>query len=107
MRHGPPGSEPVLSGPSLRQAIRESVRRHLDLNTYQVFVFGSESSGVADRRSDIDIGILGPRSVPGVIMQRIRAELDGLRTLRPFDVVDLTSVEESFKAHALEHADRL
>jgi hypothetical protein len=40
-------------------------------------------------------------------MQRIGAALDRLRTLRPFDVIDFASVDESFKAEALEHAERL
>jgi hypothetical protein len=40
-------------------------------------------------------------------MQRIRDDLETLRTLRQFDVVDLTMVDESFKAEALKHAERL
>lgn len=100
-------SRPVLAGNSLRQAIRESVRKFLDLERYQLFIFGSEALGVADRRSDIDVGILGPEPVPGAVMQRIREELETLRTLRPFDVVDFSRVDPSFKAEALEHAERL
>lgn len=100
-------SPPVLAGDALRRAIRESVRKVLDLDRHQLFIFGSEASGVADRRSDIDIGILGPEKVPGDLMQRIREELDTLRTLRSFDVVDFSSVDESFKTEALEHAERL
>ena len=100
-------SSPVLAGEALRRAIRESVGKFLDLERYQLFVFGSEASGVADRRSDIDIGIVGPRPVPGATLQRIRQELDTLRTLRSFDVVDFASADESFRAEALEHAERL
>ena len=98
---------PALTGNALRAAIRESVARFLDLNIYQLFIFGSEASGVADRRSDIDIGILGPEPVSGAVMQQIREDLETLRTLRPFDVVDFSRVHESFKAEALEHAERL
>ena len=100
-------STSILAGRQLREAIGDVVRKCLDLDRYQLFVFGSEASGVADRRSDIDIGILGPQTVPGPIMQAIRDELDTLRTLRAFDVVDLRSVDESFKLNALEHAERL
>jgi predicted nucleotidyltransferase len=107
MRSSDLHSPPVLSGSALRGAIRESVRACLDLERYQLFIFGSEASGVADRRSDIDIGILGPQPVPGAVMQRIRQDLDTLRTLRSFDVVDLSIVDESFRAEALEHAERL
>ena len=100
-------SLPALAGNSLRVAIRESIQKFLDLNIYEVFIFGSEASGIADRRSDIDIGILGPEPVSGSVMQRIRDDLETLRTLRTFDVVDFNRVDESFKAEALEHAERL
>lgn len=100
-------SSPVLAGDALRQAIRKSVGKYLDLDGHQLFIFGSEASGVADRRSDIDIGILGPQPVPGAVMQRIRHELEDLRTLRTFDVVDFSSADESFRTEALEHAERL
>jgi len=100
-------STAVLSGDSLRRAIRESVQRYLDLEHYELFLFGSEASGAADRRSDIDIGILGPHPVSGVVIQRIRQQLETLRTLRPFDVVDFHAVDESFKVEALKHAERL
>jgi predicted nucleotidyltransferase len=100
-------SAPVLEGHTLRVAIRETVQKFLDLNIYELFIFGSEALGIADRCSDIDVGILGPQPVSGAVMQRIREDLDTLRTLRPFDVVDFNRVDESFKAEALEHAERL
>ena len=100
-------SRPVLADASLRRAIKGSVAKFLDLNRYQLFIFGSEASGVADRCSDIDIGILGPQPISGAVMQHIRQDLETLRTLRPFDVVDFSSVDESFKREALEHAERL
>lgn len=98
---------PVLAGAALRQAIREAVRPSLDLDRFQLFIFGSEASGVADRRSDIDVGLLGPQPVPGAIMQQIRERLESLRTLRPFDVVDLAAVDEAFRTEALGHAERI
>ena len=107
MKPGRLHSRPVLAGLSLRRAIRECVHKVLDLERYELFVFGSEASGVADRRSDIDIGILGPQPIPGAVMQHIREELETLRTLRAFDVVDFSSVDESLKAEALAHAERL
>ncbi|MGE0447692.1 MAG: nucleotidyltransferase family protein [Vicinamibacterales bacterium] len=79
----------------------------LDLEHYQLFVFGSEVSGRADRSSDIDVGILGAERVPAAVVQEIRERLEALPTLRPFDVVDLTTVDEAFRAEALAHAERL
>ena len=100
-------SPPPLAGRALRDAIRDVVQRRLDLDRYHLFVFGSEASGGADRCSDIDIGILGPEPVTGAVMQAIRDDLETLRTLRSFDLVDLRHVDELFKAKALEHAERL
>ena len=105
----PPKSErrPVLRGDSLRRAIRETIARFVDLKLYEVFIFGSEARADRSDRSDIDIGILGPQPIPGFVMEQIRAELERLRTLRAFDVVDFTKVDESFKSVALQNVERL
>lgn len=100
-------SLPVLEGHDLRQAIRGVIGKFIDFERYDVFIFGSEASGVAGSRSDIDIGILGPGPVPGAVMQQIRDELENLRTLRGFDLVDFARVDESFRTEALQHVDRL
>ncbi len=97
----------MLQGESLRGAIRAIVERHLDLDRYRVFLFGSESTRTAVLASDIDIGILGDEPVPGRVMESIREELERLRTLRTFDLVDFFSVEDSFRSAALKHAERL
>ncbi len=101
------GREPALEGGALRRAIRDSVHRHLDLGNHQIFLFGSEATGAAGRTSDIDVGILGPQPVPGSVVERIRQELDTLRTLRTFDVIDFSRVDDAFKSAALAHAERL
>jgi uncharacterized protein len=97
----------VLDGKDLHAAIGEVVGRHLDLSRYHLFLFGSEINGTAIRGSDVDIGILGEESVPGRIMERIRADLESLRTLRRFDVVDLLGVDVSFRRVALRNAEKL
>lgn len=99
--------EPALSGDALRRAVRESVGKHVDLSCYQVFLFGSEATHTSDRASDIDVGVLGPSPIPGAVVERIRQELQQLRTLRVFDVVDFCGVDSSFRVQALEHAERL
>lgn len=100
-------TSPPLSGLALRAAIRNVVQPLLDLDRHQLFLFGSEASGLASRTSDIDIGVLGPDPVPGAVVQQIRERLDTLRTLRRFDVVDFGTVDEAFRTHALQHAERL
>lgn len=57
--------------------------------------------------SDWDIGIIGPEPVRGAILEELREELEELRTLHCFDVVDLTSTPAGFQSAALASAVRL
>ena len=98
---------PALAGIALRRAIREAVRPILDLDRYQLFLFGSEVLGAADRRSDIDVGILGAAPLSGALVQQLQERLEALWTLRSFDVVDLGAVDDAFRTEALDHAERL
>ena len=107
MGHEQKSRSPALHGESLRRAIRETMARFVDLNSHEIFIFGSEARSDRDDRSDIDVGILGPHPIPGFVMERIREELERLRTLRTFDVVDFAKVDESFKAVALQNVERL
>ena len=91
----------------LRKAVREAVAKHLDLQVYELFIFGSEATGIASPRSDIDIGIQGPQPLAKATIQRIRDELETIRTLRVFEVVDLNSTDPSFRQEALRHAERI
>lgn len=50
------------------------MQKHLDLNKYRVFVFGSRVTGKSSERSDIDIGIDGATAVSAVIMESIKFE---------------------------------
>jgi predicted nucleotidyltransferase len=97
----------VLEGKELRAAINEVVSRHLDRRCFSVFLFGSESTGTAMAGSDIDIGILGNEPVPGRTMERIRAGLEELRTLRRFDVIDFFVADRSFRNMVLKDAEKL
>lgn len=92
---------------NLRAAIRNTAGKYLDLGKYRVFLFGSQSSGTAVRGSDIDVGILGDEPVPGRTIERIRGDLEALRTLRGFDVVDFFGASEAFRAAALKYAQEL
>jgi predicted nucleotidyltransferase len=96
-----------LTGAALRQAIRQAAGKHLDLEAYELFVFGSEASGSGTIRSDIDIGIRGPRPLSKATLLRIREELEKLRTLRVFDVVDFTTADPSFTEVALQKIEKI
>ena len=89
------------------EAIAAILRRHLPSGEYRAVLFGSRATGQARIGSDWDIGILGPQPLRSATMQAIRDELDELRTLHSFDVVDLTTVPDSFRAIALQQAVNL
>lgn len=78
-------------------------RRRLP-KTYRTVLFGSWAKGTATKTSDIDIGIVGSRSVPLVVMHAIREDLESIRTLRKIELVDLQRTSKSFKKKVLEHA---
>ena len=98
---------PALSGESLRHAIRDSVAKFLDLRANNLFIFGSEAGRGETSRSDIDIGIEGPQAIPATVLRQIRDELENLRTLRTFDVVDFRRVDERFRTVALQNVEKL
>lgn len=73
------------------------IRRHLSDPAYHVFLFGSRATGKAGERSDIDLGIEGPRPVPRPALTAIQDELEEAPTLYSFDVVDFARVPEKFR----------
>ena len=74
---------------------------------YQAVLFGSRATGHARPRSDWDIGLLGPTALRGAIVEHIREELEEMRTLHSFDVVDLNTVPDFFRKAALKKVVRL
>lgn len=91
----------------LKKEIINIVSRYLDLKNYRVFFFGSRVRGDNFPRSDIDIGIQGPKEIPPDIKFKIQDEIDRLPTLYRFDLVDFRNTEENFKKLALKHIEYL
>jgi predicted nucleotidyltransferase len=83
------------------------VRRRLPDEEFRVLLFGSWARGDAQERSDIDVGILGPRAVDDMILLRIKGEIRAIPTLRRIDVVDLNKTDESFREEVLSYAKSL
>jgi predicted nucleotidyltransferase len=73
------------------------VRRHVPDPAYRIFLFGSRADGTAHERSDIDIGVEGPRPVPHEALALIQEELEEAPTLYTVDVVDFARVSEKFR----------
>jgi predicted nucleotidyltransferase len=78
------------------------LKRRLPSPGYRAFLFGSRAAGRGRPASDWDIGILGPTPVRGAILESIREDLEELRTLHTFDVVDLATVPDEFRAAAMQ-----
>ncbi|MEK7376157.1 MAG: nucleotidyltransferase domain-containing protein [Candidatus Margulisiibacteriota bacterium] len=91
----------------LKNEINRIVGKHLALKSYRIFFFGSRVSGSGSERSDIDIGIEGPQSIPLEIMARIKEDIEGLPALYKIDIVDFKNVSEDFKKVALSRTEDL
>jgi predicted nucleotidyltransferase len=77
------------------------VRRETGDDRYHVFLFGSWVAGNARSRSDVDIGIDGPRPVDPETMMRIREACETLPTLYTIDLVDFAQVAPRFRDAAM------
>jgi len=80
----------------LKKEILNIIGKYLDLNKYKVFFFGSRAEGKNSPRSDIDIGIEGPKEIPLEIMAKIKEEVEEIPTLYKIDIIDFKSVEKDF-----------
>jgi len=89
----------------LKREIVEIVGKHLDINSYRIFFFGSRVKGDNFPRADIDIGIEGPEEIPAGIKLEIEDELEELPTLYKFDLVDFKTVSDKFKKEALKNTE--
>ncbi len=69
--------------------------------THRALLFGSRATRHASIRSDWDIGVVGPTSVDGAVLERMREALEQLPTLRTFDVLDLLTAPPELRERAL------
>ncbi|MEA2092450.1 MAG: nucleotidyltransferase domain-containing protein [Patescibacteria group bacterium] len=80
----------------LKKELLNIIKKHIDLEKYDVFFFGSRVGGKGDERSDIDVGISGSESLPLDVISEIKEEVEKIPILYKIDVVDFTSAEEKF-----------
>jgi uncharacterized protein len=92
---------------TLKRQLISILERHINITQYEVFFFGSRVSGTSTERSDIDVGIRGPETVPLSKLGAIREELDHLPTLYTIDLIDFRAASEDFKAVALQQIEEL
>lgn len=68
---------------------------------YRALLFGSRATGTARPNSDWDIGILGPTELPLAAAGNLREAFEELPTLHTIEIVDLSTVPDTFRAVAL------
>ncbi|MBI4692008.1 MAG: nucleotidyltransferase domain-containing protein [Candidatus Terrybacteria bacterium] len=88
-----------------KKQILEIIGKYLDLNSYQVFFFGSRVIGKGNERSDIDIGIKGPGPVSSKAWVEIQEEIENLPILYKIEIVDFSQTTPIFKKVALQHME--
>ena len=91
----------------LEKEILNIFRKYIDLKEYKLFFFGSRVTGKGNERSDIDIGIIGKKSVPVSALSEIEDEIENMPILYKIDLVDFNNVSEKFKQVALEKIEPL
>jgi predicted nucleotidyltransferase len=87
----------------LREDILRIVGEYLDLKKYKVFFFGSRVKGTNSPRSDIDIGIEGPKPVPIKAIAEIKERISDLPILYHIDVVDFKNTSSDFRKIAKQN----
>ncbi len=87
---------------TLKQDILQIAGRHLDTRIYKMFFFGSRVTDLKNDRSDIDVGINGPKPLSFSTLASIEADLVNLPILYKIEVVDFNRVSKKFQEVALQ-----
>jgi len=76
--------------------VKQIVLKHVPKNEFAVFLFGSRAVGNANSLSDIDVGIMGTKPLPTLIMADLDSDLE--ESIVPFkiDLIDFYQVDKAF-----------
>lgn len=91
----------------VKDNIKRIIRKYLNQSHYKVFIFGSWATKTNRRFSDVDVGILGEKRLPGHIIVQIQEELGNSPIPYKVDVVDFQKVSQEFQKVALKKAEYL
>ncbi|MFH1727807.1 MAG: nucleotidyltransferase domain-containing protein [Pseudomonadota bacterium] len=91
----------------LTSNIIQILGKHLNLEEFRVFYFGSRVSGKGSERSDIDVGLLGTLQIPIEKMEKIKEDIENLPYLYKIELVDFTQVSEEFKKVAMQNIEEI
>lgn len=82
--------------------VREIVLEHLKGYDARVYLFGSQATGNVTRTSDIDVGVLPLKPLPGSVFANLRNALEESDVVRNVDVVNLLETGEKLRKRAVE-----
>ena len=78
------------------------VLKHIDVQNYKVFIFGSRAVGNVSKFSDLDIGVIGTKPLDPRTIFEMEHELEESLVPYKVDIVDFFNVDEAFKKMALK-----
>jgi len=91
----------------LKSEVKRIVGKHLNLDEYELFFFGSRVTGKGDERSDIDIGIRGKNKIPTELMWKIKDDINSkIHTLYSIDIIDFSATGENFRQVAEQRIEK-
>ena len=93
------------SAEKLKIQILSVIKKHSNLNDYNVFFFGSRVRGDNFERADIDLGIEGTKKISALTKFKIEEDLKKLPVLYKIDFVDFNNVSREFKQEALKNIE--
>ena len=86
-------------------SIDEILKQVIDIckcqNIQEVILFGSWAKGTANERSDIDIAVRGANDI-----EQLREDIEGISTLRSFDIVDIEHCKNELLLKEIEQYGR-
>jgi len=95
----------VITEPAL-QEVRGLIRQVLAAQDVDVYLFGSWVKGTHGSSSDIDIGIEPHTPLPPGTLAILRERLEESHIPYRVEVVDLTAVDEAFRAAVIREGIR-
>ena len=78
------------------------VLKHIDVQNYKVFIFGSRAVGNVSKFSDLDIGVIGTKPLDPRTIFEMEHELEESLVPYKVDIVDFFNVDDAFKKMALK-----
>lgn len=87
--------------------VKQVVRKYLPDDSYRAFIFGSHASGKNRKFSDLDLGIMGPKSLSPKEYLSIKDDLEESDLPYRVDLIDFTKVSDKFRLVSLNNTIQL